>query len=86
MHPPPPFLVAHKAEIDVELCGFIVPKNAQILLNVWAMGRDSSIWPNLNLFLPERFSKKDIEFKGGDFELIPFGARRRMCPGLPLVN
>jgi cytochrome P450 len=86
LHPPAPFLVPHKAEIDVELCGFIVPKNAQILVNVWAMGQDSSIWPNPNLFLPERFSEKDIELKGGDFELIPFGAGRRICPGLPLAN
>ncbi|GLT77838.1 hypothetical protein SLA2020_493930 [Shorea laevis] len=68
------------------MCGFTVPKNAQILVNVWAMGRDSSVWPNPNLFLPERFLEKDVDFKGRDFELIPFGAGRRMCPGLPLAN
>ena len=28
LHPPAPFLVPHKAETDVELCGFVVPKNA----------------------------------------------------------
>ena len=43
LHPPAPFLVPHKAETDVEMCGFTVPKNAQILINVWTMGRDSSI-------------------------------------------
>ncbi|XP_059455881.1 cytochrome P450 76T24-like [Corylus avellana] len=87
LHPAAPFLVPHKAEADVEMCGFTVPKNAQILVNVWAMGRDSSIWPNPTLFSPERFLEKDgIDFKGRDFELIPFGAGRRMCPGLPLAN
>ncbi len=86
LHPPAPFLVPHKAENDVEMCGFTVPRNAQILVNVWAMGRDSSIWPDPNLFLPERFLEKDIDFKGSDFELIPFGAGRRICPGLPLAN
>lgn len=86
LHPAAPFLVPHKAETDVEMCGFIVPKNAQILINVWAMGRDSSIWPNPNLFMPERFLEQDIDFKGRDFELIPFGAGRRICPGLPLAN
>ena len=86
LHPPAPFLVPRKVVTDVEICGFIVPKNAQILINVWAMGRDLSIWPNPNLFMPERFLEHGIEFKGQDFELIPFGAGRRICPGLPLAN
>ena len=68
------------------LCGFVVPKNAQILINVWAMGRDSSVWQNPNVFMPERFLVQDIDFKGRDFELIPFGAGRRICPRLPLAN
>ncbi|KAL4628912.1 hypothetical protein ACB092_05G271400, partial [Castanea dentata] len=74
------------AETNVEMCGFIVPKNAQILINVWAMGRDSSVWQNPNVFMPERFLAQDIDFKGRDFELIPFGAGRRICPRLPLAN
>ncbi|KAF3948291.1 hypothetical protein CMV_025692 [Castanea mollissima] len=86
LHPPVPFLVPRKAETNIEMCGFLVPKNSQILINVWAMGRDSSIWPNPNLFMPERFLEQDINFKGLDFELIPFGAGRRICPGLPLGN
>ena len=86
LHPSAPFLLPRKAMIDIEICGFIVPKNAQILINLWAMGRDFIIWPNSNLFLPERFLKHAIEFKGQDFELIPFGAGRRICPRLPLAN
>ena len=85
LHPPAPFLVPHKSENDVELCGYMVPKNAQILVNEWAMGRDSSIWTNPNEFMPERFLESEIDFKGHDFELIPFGAGRRICPGLPLA-
>ncbi|MED6196697.1 hypothetical protein PIB30_049831 [Stylosanthes scabra] len=84
LHPPAPFLVPHRSENDVEVCGYLVPKNAQILINVWAMGRDSSVWKNPNEFMPERFLKSEIDFKGQDFELIPFGAGRRICPGLSL--
>ncbi|MED6150366.1 hypothetical protein PIB30_071572 [Stylosanthes scabra] len=85
LHPPAPFLVPHKSQEDVKLCGFNVPKNAQIWVNVWAMGRDSSIWRNPNEFMPERFLESEIDFQGHDFELIPFGAGKRMCPGLPMA-
>ncbi|KAK6162409.1 hypothetical protein DH2020_002250 [Rehmannia glutinosa] len=88
LHPAAPFLVPHKAEADVEINGYIVPKNAQVLVNVWASGRDSGIWPNADSFLPERFLDHNydkIDFRGNDFELIPFGAGRRICPGLPLA-
>ncbi|XP_042012214.1 cytochrome P450 76T24-like [Salvia splendens] len=88
LHPTAPFLLPHKASSDVEINGYIVPENAQILINVWASGRDSNIWKNPNEFLPERFLNENgnVDFKGRDFELIPFGAGRRICPGLPLAD
>ncbi|KAL1368950.1 cytochrome P450 76T24 isoform X2 [Arachis hypogaea] len=84
LHPPAPLLAPHKAHEDVEITGFMIPKNAQILVNVWAMGKDSSIWEHPNEFMPERFLDSKIDIHGHDFELIPFGAGRRICPGLPL--
>ncbi|XP_065859477.1 cytochrome P450 76T24-like [Euphorbia lathyris] len=86
LHPAGPFLVPHKAESEVEIGGFKIPKYAQILVNVWAMGRDGSIWENPDRFEPERFLGSKIDVKGRDFELIPFGAGRRICPGLPLAH
>ncbi|MED6181786.1 hypothetical protein PIB30_022672 [Stylosanthes scabra] len=86
LHPPTPLLVPRKANDDVQLGGFTVPKNAQILFNVWSIGRDSHIWANPNSFEPERFLDSEIDFKGKHFELIPFGSGRRICPGLPLAS
>uniref|UniRef100_A0A803LQW7 Retroviral polymerase SH3-like domain-containing protein n=1 Tax=Chenopodium quinoa TaxID=63459 RepID=A0A803LQW7_CHEQI len=86
MHPPVPLLLPKKADADVQLFGFNVPKNAQVLINAWAIGRDPTLWENPTLFEPERFMGSNIDFKGHDFELIPFGAGRRICPGLPLAN
>ncbi|KAI3854780.1 hypothetical protein MKX03_022915 [Papaver bracteatum] len=37
LHPPAPFLVPHKAEIDVKFHDFIIPKGTQVLVNAWAI-------------------------------------------------
>ncbi|KAI3444653.1 hypothetical protein Pfo_001318 [Paulownia fortunei] len=85
LHPTVPLSVPHKADEDIEINGYMVPKEAQILVNVWAIGRDSSVWSNPDLFMPERFLELGTDFRGQHFELIPFGGGRRICLGLPLA-
>ncbi|KAH6795685.1 hypothetical protein C2S51_036671 [Perilla frutescens var. frutescens] len=87
-HPPGPLLLPRKAESDQQLNGgYFIPKGTQILINVWAIGRDPTIWNNPDSFEPERFLDKNIDLIGGqDYELIPFGSGRRICPGVPLAN
>ncbi|RID67675.1 hypothetical protein BRARA_D02748 [Brassica rapa] len=85
LHPAAPFLVPRKAEADVEILGFMVPKDTQVLVNVWAIGRDPAVWENPTRFEPERFLGKETDVKGRDYELTPFGGGRRICPGLPLA-
>nr|GMD55238.1 geraniol 8-hydroxylase-like [Ipomoea batatas] len=85
MHPPIPFLIPRKVEQDVNLGGHTISKGSEILVNVWAIGHDSSIWENPLIFNPERFWNLKIDVRGQDFEHIPFGAGRRICPGLPMA-
>ncbi|MCD7464888.1 hypothetical protein HAX54_000158 [Datura stramonium] len=85
LHPPVPFLLPRKVEQDVELCDYIIPKGSQILVNVWIITRDSTSWEDPLVFKPERFLSSNLDIRGQDFELIPFGAGRRICPGLPLA-
>ncbi|KAL2896664.1 Cytochrome P450 76AD1 [Bienertia sinuspersici] len=85
LHPPTVFLLPRKADIDVELHGYVIPKGAQVLVNLWAIGRDPHVWENPKIFSPERFMGSEIDVKGRDFGLIPFGAGRRICPGMNLA-
>ncbi|XP_050226891.1 geraniol 8-hydroxylase-like [Mercurialis annua] len=86
LHPAVPLLLPRKARSDLEIMnGFTIPKDAQTLVNVWAIGRDPNLWEDSESFRPERFLGSDIDIRGRNFELIPFGAGRRICPGLPLA-
>ncbi|XP_051150020.1 cytochrome P450 76T24-like [Andrographis paniculata] len=86
LHPPGPLLVPHQAAADVDVDGYVIPTKAQVLVNIWAMGRDPGIWVDPDHFNPERFLGSKIDVKGQDFELLPFGSGRRICPGLPLAH
>ncbi|KAB2070898.1 hypothetical protein ES319_A08G186800v1 [Gossypium barbadense] len=85
LHPPAPFLIPRKAEADIEVHNFVVPKGAQVFINAWVIGRDPNFWEEPDLFRPERFIRSETDVKGNDFGLIPFGGGRRICPGLPLA-
>uniref|UniRef100_A0A0D9X9K9 Cytochrome P450 n=1 Tax=Leersia perrieri TaxID=77586 RepID=A0A0D9X9K9_9ORYZ len=89
LHPVAPILLPHQAVEDgLEIGGYTVPKGSTVIFNVWAIMRDPTAWERPDEFMPERFLKreKEVEFRGKDFEFIPFGAGRRMCPGLPMAE
>ncbi|KAL1538941.1 geraniol 8-hydroxylase-like [Salvia divinorum] len=85
LHPPVPFLIPRKVEEDVEVLGHTVPKGSQVFVNMWAIGRDPNVWEKPSDFNPRRFLNSEVDVRGKDFELIPFGAGRRICPGLTLA-
>ncbi|RLN13360.1 geraniol 8-hydroxylase-like isoform X1 [Panicum miliaceum] len=85
LHPPAPLLLPRQADTTTKVMGYTIPKGARVLVNVWAMGRDEDIWPEPEKFMPERFLNRAVDIRGGDFELIPFGSGRRICPGMTLA-
>ncbi|KAH6760206.1 hypothetical protein C2S52_009350 [Perilla frutescens var. hirtella] len=83
LHPVGPLLI-HEAMEDCEVNGFHIPNRARVLVNVWAIGRDPDAWVDPETFAPERFLGSNVDLRGRDFQLIPFGSGRRGCPGLQL--
>ncbi|KAJ8639292.1 hypothetical protein MRB53_015986 [Persea americana] len=84
LHPPVPFLLPHESREDCMVDGFYIPKGSRLIVNTWAIGRDPEAWPNSEEFKPERFIGTDIDVRGHDFQLIPFGSGRRGCPAMQM--
>lgn len=83
LHPPVP-VVPRSTMQKCVVSGYEIEAKTRVYVNLYAIGRDPEFWDNPDEFLPERFMNSSIDIKGQDFELIPFGVGRRMCPGLTM--
>ncbi|KAL8225196.1 hypothetical protein R6Q57_017753 [Mikania cordata] len=84
LHPPLPLLVPRECREKCEIGGYTIPVNTKLTINYWKIGRDPEYWSNPHSFIPERFNDSSIDFNGTHFEYTPFGAGRRICPGLTM--
>ncbi|KAB1228272.1 Premnaspirodiene oxygenase [Morella rubra] len=82
LHPPVP-LTARKSWGKCEIQGYEITNDTRVYINIWGLARDPNYWIDANCFHPERFLGSSVDFiKGNNFEFVPFGAGRRVCPGI----
>ncbi|XP_047974156.1 cytochrome P450 71D10-like [Salvia hispanica] len=82
IHPPLPFMMPRLNSSKCTLNGYEIPSNTRLIVHAWALGRDPQYWPDAEQFIPERFQASTIDYKGNDFQYLPFGSGRRLCPGM----
>ncbi|KAM3306282.1 hypothetical protein P3S67_013152 [Capsicum chacoense] len=86
LHPPIPLLI-HEAAEDATINDHYIPAKSRVIVNAWAIGRDKNSCEDPEDFIPSRFLKEGVaDFKGGNFEFLPFGSGRRSCPGTSRQN
>ncbi|CAN4092498.1 unnamed protein product [Withania somnifera] len=82
LHPPLPLMLPRECREEVDVSGYTIPLKTKVIVNVWAMGRDPKYWEDAESFKPERFEQSSVDFAGNNFEFLPFGSGRRICPGI----
>jgi len=82
LHPPVPLLLPRECSERCEINGYEIEAKSKVIVNTWAIGRDPNYWSDAEKFFPERFLDCSVDYKGADFQFIPFGAGKRMCPGI----
>ena len=82
LHPPFPLLLPRECRETCEINGYTIAAGTKVIVNAWAIGRDPKYWCEAEKFCPERFLDSVIDYKGSNVEYIPFGAGRRICPGM----
>ncbi|KAK5652310.1 hypothetical protein OQA88_10660 [Cercophora sp. LCS_1] len=85
--------VPHAVTNDDYYNGYLIPKNAGVVNNVWSIHMDEKRFPEPRKFVPERY-KDDFQSLGdaaanpdaSKRDQFTFGAGRRICPGMHVAE
>ncbi|PRQ33163.1 putative oxidoreductase [Rosa chinensis] len=86
LHPPLPLLLPKECSDSCEINGYGILVKIKVIVNAWVIGREPKHWTEAETFHPERFLDSCIDHRGANIEFIPFGAGRRICPGMSFAT
>ncbi|KAM8862585.1 cytochrome P450 3A27-like [Spinachia spinachia] len=69
------------AKSSVEIEGVTIPKGTVVMIPVYTLHREPTLWPEPDAFRPERFSKENKD-SIDPYSYLPFGAGPRNCIGM----
>ncbi|KAF8999598.1 cytochrome P450 [Cyathus striatus] len=79
-----PFGVPHSVTENDAYKGMFIPKGSTVYANIYAMTQDEEMFPEPDVFRPERFINTDdprlVNYT------ISFGFGRRICPGMHIAH
>jgi len=78
---PPAYLLSRRALKDVEIDGYLVPKDMVVLYAPYTLHRREEFFPQPEKFDPERFTP-EREKQLPRYAFVPFGAGPRICIGM----
>lgn len=79
---PPAWMMTRTAAEDTVLGGFLVPRGTQVMISQWLKHRDARLFPEPEVFRPERWLAAPSLPRFGYF---PFGGGGRVCIGSGLA-
>lgn len=80
LYPPVPFM-SREAVAHDRLGEADVTPGTRIIIAPWVLHRHRKLWPDADLFIPERFAPEN-RGKIPRFAYLPFGAGARICVGM----
>ncbi|KAL3870410.1 hypothetical protein ACJMK2_038478 [Sinanodonta woodiana] len=87
---PVPISAPHRAMEEVELEGYTIPKDSLVIMNIWTIHHDPSIWGDPWIFRPERFLDENGGLLPAEHNLrqslLSFGTGPRRCVGEDLAK
>lgn len=85
--------VPHAVTKDDEYMGYLIPKGAGVMNNVWAIHMDPKRHPDPRRFEPDRYIHDTLGLydsavnpDGTKRDVFTFGAGRRICPGIHVAE